>query len=127
MRWTVHVRKHFGHTRMVAHEEDEHSQDETQSGRNGLRPPWAAMAATVTPWDSAKLFVLRRPRLHLDGYVLTESGPLPAGHPGVVHDSSWQDVGVTWIGFERELFTTGSVFDTQDLEGSAARTGDSFG
>ena len=82
----------------------------------GLRPPWTAMTATGTPWDPARLFVLWRPRAHLDGYVLTESGSLPVGHPGVVHGSSWQDVGVTWIGFERELATTGCVFDTQDLE-----------
>ena len=100
----------------MAVSEDAHVEYEPRAGRDALPPAWTAVTANGTPWDPAKLFVLWRPRSSLDGYVLTDSGPLPVGHPGVVHDSSWQDVGVTWIGFESELVTTGSVFDTQDLE-----------
>lgn len=85
-----------------------------------MRPPWTALTATGDPWDPAKLFVLWRPRRGPDGSPILSDSPLLDGHPGVVVDSSWQDVGVVWVGLEHDEVTTASFFDTRDLEQVAA-------
>lgn len=77
---------------------------------------WNAMTATGTVWDPDEPFVRWLPRTRDDGSLLMDVTALRVGHPGLVHDSSWQDVGVTWIGLEDHLVTTGSFFDTEDLE-----------
>lgn len=65
-------------------------------------------------WQESVRFVCWQPRERNPDPDDT-TAPLEIGHPGVVTDPSWQDVGVSWVGVESHLASVGAVYDTRDL------------